>query len=353
MIKNILIIGAGIHGCFIAKYLAKNKNNNIVIIEKEKDICLGSSSATHNRANRGFHYPRSKQTAKECMEAYDYFKNNYNKFLKQIDTYYCIEKNSKTSFKNYLSFFKANNLKYKLIKNSKFLKKDLIKAILKVEEGCFNHDKIKIYLKRELDKKNIKIHLNFNLKKVKRDNKKITLFNKTNKKINFETSTIINSTYDNCNQVIKLFQKDFKKINYTHQLTEVAEVYSKSYIPGITIMDGPFATIMPLVGSKNKYLVYDVENSILEKSKKPITKFSKKTNFKKMEIKLNKYLNNYKIKYLNSRYGTRPIPMNDSKADRSTKILNLNINGIKMLNILEGKYISAPFVGKNLAQKIK
>jgi L-2-hydroxyglutarate oxidase LhgO len=93
MIKNILIIGAGIHGCFIAKYLAKNKNNNIVIIEKEKDICLGSSSATHNRANRGFHYPRSKQTAKECMEAYDYFKNNYNKFLKQIDTYYSIEKN--------------------------------------------------------------------------------------------------------------------------------------------------------------------------------------------------------------------------------------------------------------------
>ena len=45
--------------------------------------------------------------------------------------------------------------------------------------------------------------------------------------------------------------------------------------------------------------------------------------------------------------------MNDSMADRSTKILNLNINGIKMLNILEGKYISAPFVGKNLAQKIK
>ena len=116
-------------------------------------------------------------------------------------------------------------------------------------------------------------------------------------------------------------------------------------------MDGPFATIMPLVGSKNKYLVYDVENSILEKSKKPITKFSKKTNFKKMEIKLNKYLQNYKIKYLNSRYGTRPIPMNDSMADRSTKILNLNINGIKMLNILEGKYISAPFVGKKLSTK--
>ena len=59
--KNILIVGAGIHGCFLAKYLS-DYDLNIHVIEKNKDLCLGSSNATHNRANRGFHYPRSQKT---------------------------------------------------------------------------------------------------------------------------------------------------------------------------------------------------------------------------------------------------------------------------------------------------
>ena len=76
MTKNVLIIGAGIHGCFLAKYLNKF-NINIYLIEKNKDICLEASGATHNRANRGFHYPRSNETTSECKIAYDYFEKKY------------------------------------------------------------------------------------------------------------------------------------------------------------------------------------------------------------------------------------------------------------------------------------
>ena len=149
------------------------------------------------------------------------------------------------------------------------------------------------------------------------------------------------------------FNNKFKKINYKHQLTEVAVVRSEKNIPGITIMDGPFVTIMPLIGSKNKYLVYDVENSILKKSSKPISKKLAKSNYKSMEKKLQKYLKNYKIKYLKSNFGNRPIPSKDIEANRSTKILKLKVKNLKLLNILEGKYISAPFIAKNLSRNFK
>ena len=352
MKKNILIIGAGIHGCFIAKYLSNKKDYNITMIEKENDICLGSSSATHNRANRGYHYPRSQQTASECMSAYDYFKSNYKKFLKQMETYYCIEKKSKTSLTNYLKFFKKNNLKYKLIKKSKFIKNESLEAILKVEEGCFDHFKIKKYLKKELDRENVSIYLNFNLEKIDKIDNEIILFGKNKKKIKIKPSLIINCTYNNCNQIIKLFKKDFEKISYKQQLTEVAVIESKKYIPGITIMDGPFITIMPLMGSKKKYLLYDVENSILKTSTNSISKINAKSNYFKMNSKRKKYLKNYKIKYLYSNFGYRPIPLKDFEANRSTKILTLKINDLKMINILEGKYISAPFIARNLSRKI-
>ena len=147
--KNILIVGAGIHGCFLAKYLS-DYDLNIHVIEKNKDICLGSSNATHNRANRGFHYPRSKETTSECKVAYKYFEDNYNSFLKKFQSYYCIEKKSKTSFKKYINFFKINNLKFEIIDNSKYLKKDNLEGIIKAEEGCYNHSKIKTMLKKKM-----------------------------------------------------------------------------------------------------------------------------------------------------------------------------------------------------------
>lgn len=353
MQKNILIIGAGIHGSFIAKYLLQKKFN-IYIIEKEKDICLGSSSATHNRANRGFHYPRSQETVLECFKAYSYFENNYKRFLKKIKSYYCIEKKSKISFLKYVNFFKKNNLNFRIIKKSKYIKNEELQGIIKAEEGCYDHFKLKKYLKRQLQHKKIKFFFNFELKKVKRIKNELILFSKEKEKIKLKVDIIINATYDNTNEIIKIFKKNFQTIKYNHQLTEVAVVKSKNYIPGVTIMDGPFATIMPLVGSKNRYLVYDVENSILKRSNKPIKKSYTKSNFLKMHSKIKKYLNNSKsFKYLYSNYGNRPIPIMDFDANRSTKILKIKHNGFKLINILEGKYISAPYVAKKLSNEIK
>ena len=80
----------------------------------------------------------------------------------------------------------------------------------------------------------------------------------------------------------------------------------------------------------------------------------KKTNYTKMLKKLSRYINDkYKFKYIDSNYGNRPIPANDLGANRSTKILKINYDGIKLINILEGKYISAPYVAKKLLNEIK
>ena len=153
--------------------------------------------------------------------------------------------------------------------------------------------------------------------------------------------------------ISKLFGiKSFNK--YKHQFTEVVCVKSKRKFPGITIMDGPYATIMPHVGKKNEYLLYDVTNSILKKSNKPIHIKSPKTNFHKIKKKLSKYMNyTNELKYKDSFYGNRPIPIKDNTADRSTKIINTKLkNKINFLSIKEGKYISAPYIAKEISKKI-
>ena len=73
---------------------------------------------------------------------------------------------------------------------------------------------------------------------------------------------------------------------YKHQITEVVAVKSSLKFPGITIMDGPFCTIMPQIGKKNSYLLYDVINSIRKVSDQPKSIAIKNSNFKLMKKKL-------------------------------------------------------------------
>lgn len=352
--KKVLIIGGGIHGCFLAKYLNKKKFD-ITIIEKENDICMGSSHATHNRANRGYHYPRSINTAKECLDGYDYFNKNYKPFLSKAPSYYCIEKNSKTNLKKYIIFCKKNKLPFKLIKKNNTINNQSLEGIVLGEEGCYNHYKLKNYLSTYLKATQIKKYFNFNLKKVSFSKSTVRLLSSNKIIIEDNFDTIINATYDNTNIVRKIFHlKKNLPQKYLHQQTEIIRVRSTKKFLGITIMDGPFVTIMPHIGKKNEYLLYDVENSILREGKKNIPNKKYKSNYKKIIKKLKKYINyTNELKYVGSYFGNRPIPLSNTEADRSVKVVyNKLKNGINFISIREGKYISAPLTAKRLSLKI-
>ena len=350
--KKILIIGAGIHGTFIAKYL-KKYNVKIILIEKNSKILFETSRATHNRANRGYHYPRSLKTFNECKSAYKYFEKNYNQYLKKIPSFYCIENKSRVNFNNYKNFFKKNSLRFKVIKNSKFIKKDNLEGILQAEEGCYDHFGLCKMLTDELRDKKITVIKNFNLSKVKKIKTGLKLISENKRLIIDNFDLIINTTYDKSNDILKKFKvRNLPK--YLHQLTEVVVISSKKKIPGVTVMDGEFITIMPFVKKKNLYLVYDVKNSILIKKKTSIQNIIiKKNNYKIILKKLSKYINytdDFDYKY--SLYGYRPIPAKDMNADRYTKLNKSNFHGIKIYSIMEGKYISAPLVARKLVSLI-
>ena len=183
MKKNILIIGAGIHGSFLAIYLKKKyKSANIDLIDKNSDICSGTSASTHNRANRGYHYPRSPKTARECISGWSYFKRNYGKFLDKINySYYAIEKNSKTSTSEYKKFLQKNNFYYK-IEESKYFNKKKIITSFKTFEGCFNHKKVVNYLTNQFKEKKINFIGKFELKKVRYEEKQNILVLESKKK---------------------------------------------------------------------------------------------------------------------------------------------------------------------------
>ena len=76
MYPKALVVGAGIFGSTAAVSLANN-GYNVEIQEKERDIMKCASSINQYRLHKGYHYPRSSDTAVECTKGLKTFKRKY------------------------------------------------------------------------------------------------------------------------------------------------------------------------------------------------------------------------------------------------------------------------------------
>ena len=71
-----LVVGGGVFGLTSAIELS---NNGYLVDVKEKSntIMGGASSINQYRLHKGYHYPRSKETAQECLDGLYSFKRKY------------------------------------------------------------------------------------------------------------------------------------------------------------------------------------------------------------------------------------------------------------------------------------
>ena len=167
--KSAVIIGGGIHGLSCADELSK-KGISVTVIEKFDDIFKGASGATHNRAHSGFHYPRSIDTAKECIAGLRHFQTHFPQFLSYPkEFYYFIEKNNtKTTTQQYIDFCKTLDLEYHSIwPDRNILDRRHIDSSFLVKEPCFNLKKIKDYYLDLVSKGKIKLITSFDVDKGK------------------------------------------------------------------------------------------------------------------------------------------------------------------------------------------
>jgi glycerol-3-phosphate dehydrogenase len=65
--SEVLVIGAGVVGCAIARELAKFKLET-VLLEKENDVCCGVSKGNSGVLHTGLYYPKGSLKAKLCVE---------------------------------------------------------------------------------------------------------------------------------------------------------------------------------------------------------------------------------------------------------------------------------------------
>jgi len=259
-----LVVGGGIFGTTAAVGL-KNNGYNVRLTEKLDDVMKGASDINQYRLHKGFHYPRSNETAESCLEGTKTFERKYGKSIMNgsIQHLYCIaSEDSLVTPSEYLKFLDYHKLEY--TKVNPLPNTDLT---VEVNEKLFNNNTLRELVKDKLYGNGIDLELNseVDIKDFK----------------NYDL--VVLATYANINQYLS------KKQDYQFELCEkpVVKLSDKYSNKSIVVMDGPFMCLDPY-GDTGYHVLGNVVHAIHETNigPKPIVK--SKT--------LRKYLNDGVIK---------------------------------------------------------
>ncbi|HCT63578.1 MAG TPA: amino acid oxidase [Erysipelotrichaceae bacterium] len=354
-----IIIGAGLYGLYSALYSGK-KGEKILVLEKEKESFERATYVNQARVHNGYHYPRSYSTATKSMNYFNRFNQDYSFCInKNFDQVYATSsKFSWTNARQFKKFCEATNIKCNTLDSNEYFKSGMCDGTFLTQEYTYDAYQLKVHFHEEIAKyPNIEIKYNVDILTIinVEDTYKIQTSNDV-----FHTKFLLNATYASTNQIINLLGFEPLKIKY--ELCEIilCTVSENLKDKGITVMDGPFFSLMPF-GNTGYHSLTSVTFTPHSTSYSSLPSFScqKNSNGYCTEMKLGncneciakpksawpymsnlakKYLKDeYEFKYVKSLYSMKPI-LKASEIDdsRPTVIKKFSTNPT-FISVLSGK----------------
>ena len=242
---DYIIIGAGIYGLYAAKLLVKNKLK-IAVIEDDSESFQRASYINQARVHNGYHYPRSYSTALKTAEYFNRFVKDFNfainsKF-KQI--YAISKKFSFTTGNQFQEFCSKVNIPCIEVNPKEYFNTTMVDKVFETTEYAFDPLKIRDYFIEEFKTfRNINVFYNSKLIDVESKNGQYLL--KLKNGDIFITPAVLNATYASINQIIDIFHFEMFEIKYEIAEIILCNVTDNIKNVGITVMDGPFFSLMP------------------------------------------------------------------------------------------------------------
>lgn len=249
---DAVIIGGGFYGAAIAIYLAKQRNlKRIVLVEREAALLTRASYNNQARVHNGYHYPRSFTTAYRSRINLPRFVHDWPQAVKQDFTklYAVARRNSKVTAKQFLRFCKEIGAKIELADHAQrqLFDPHLIEEVFLVEEFAFNPSKLADWADAELKACGVEVRFDTRVTAISKGDKslRVTARKQVGDEHEIISRYVFNCTYSGLNQIAG----DFLGTT-THLKQEITEMALMQVPPilnklGITVMDGPFFSMMP------------------------------------------------------------------------------------------------------------
>lgn len=249
---DAVIIGGGFYGVTIAVYLAKQRGlNRILLVERELALLTRASFNNQARVHNGYHYPRSLTTAYRSHVNFPRFLRDWPEAVKKDFTnlYAIARNNSKVTAKQFIRFCNAIDIKIESADQSlrQLFEPHLIEDVFLVQEYVFDSSLLSSWAELELKKYGVETRLGTCITAISKSDKslKLTTSHKEGVPTQIYTKYVFNCAYSGINQFLGEFPGTTTKLK--HEITEMALVDVPPALKGlgITVMDGPFFSMMP------------------------------------------------------------------------------------------------------------
>ena len=247
---DVLVVGGGIFGCYAALYLA-GQGRKVCLIEREQELFRKASLVNQARLHGGYHYPRSFATAAMSDEHKERFTSEHRAFIHTtFDKYYAIDRyGSFTDPMQFERFCERLHIRCERVKDQSLFNFNRLEAVYLTEEYTFDPVLLSAwYIGRVEASPDIELLRATEVAGAEASGTawQVTLQSTLDigQQREIEADMVINATYCATNAVNRIF--GVGELQLTHEISEIGFIRSEQFAnKGLTVMDGPFGSIMP------------------------------------------------------------------------------------------------------------
>jgi glycine/D-amino acid oxidase-like deaminating enzyme len=243
---DAVVVGGGFFGCCVAVYL-KKRMKKVLLVERERELFRRASYNNQARVHNGYHYPRSLQTAYRSHVNFSRFVHDFSgSVVSDFTKLYCIAgPMSKVTPPQFERFCNIIGAPWKPARRSyvSLFDPHLIASVYEVQEYAFDSNVLRDILRGKLDAVGVEVVLSTSVEGVDCGPAESTIRLSTG--ANVSASYLFNCTYANLKQIPGMEVHCLTQLK--QEITEMALIEPPSELSqlGITVMCGPFFSVMP------------------------------------------------------------------------------------------------------------
>ncbi|KXK62341.1 hypothetical protein AWW66_08925 [Micromonospora rosaria] len=242
---RVAVVGGGVFGVTAALHLAR-AGCAVTLYEQGADLLLGASNVNQRRLHRGYHYPRSPETAREVVEGIRTFVEEYPEAVVADQRHYMAiaRTGSLTTAEQYLRFCDEVGLEYREERPS-FLRRRSVEVSLRVREYGLDVDTLRRICWRRLRRAGVTVRLRHRVGLTDlRDYDRVTL-----------------AAYAGLNHLARGIPGPGDEYQFEVCEKPVVRLPAPYRGTSVVVLDGPFLSVDPLANT-DLFLVGNVTHAI-------------------------------------------------------------------------------------------
>lgn len=243
-----IIIGAGLYGLYAADFCG-NMDQHVLILEYDHAPFQRATYINQARVHMGYHYPRSLTTAVKSAGYFKRFVKDYSFCIHdQFDQIYATSGQfSWTNARQFQDFCKAAGIKCEEVAASKYFKQGMCDGAFLTEEYTYDAKILQKYYEDKLaESAMVDMKFEVRIQRIIMEDKSFVV--ELADGSSYETPYVLNATYASVNQIIDKVEGIKRELfGIKYELCEIILCDTSEQLKGagITVMDGPFFSIMP------------------------------------------------------------------------------------------------------------